>query len=127
MTVLVTSIQDLDNQLSNRYIELDPGGYWLVKVDADQGQLVIEHYSNGINEQGLAVDPDSGEVIACRGGNKRLPTRIIRGHSAKEVCVKLFEESSDCPMTMLNHAAYLGRELMRAEIALTEGKTYIQD
>ena len=127
MGTLLTAVKTLDDKLSNRYIDLDPGGYWLIKIDSHQQRLVVEHYSNEINDQGLAVDPETGEVIACKGGNKRLPTRIIAGRSAKEVCVKVFEEDSDCPVTMLDHAAYLGRELMRAEIAMLQGQEYIQD
>ncbi|MEL6940925.1 MAG: DUF4346 domain-containing protein, partial [Cyanobacteria bacterium J06598_1] len=32
-----------------------------------------------------------------------------------------------CPITYLDHAAYLGREFVRAEIALVNGAEYIQD
>ena len=37
------------------------------------------------------------------------------------------EEIKPCPITMLDHAAYLGREFIRAEIALIKGTKYIQD
>ena len=43
------------------------------------------------------------------------------------MCVKIFEEARPCKITMLDHAAYLGREFLRAEIALLNGKKYIQD
>jgi dihydropteroate synthase len=41
--------------------------------------------------------------------------------------VKVIEEAEPCPLTMLDHAAYLGREFTRAEIALLSGAEYIQD
>ncbi|MGA1621290.1 MAG: DUF4346 domain-containing protein [Synechocystis sp.] len=123
----IQAIQTIDNRLSNRHIDLDPGGYWLVMVDRANQQLKVEHYSNNIDERGLAVDPETGEVIACQGGAKRLPTLTLTGRSAKELCVKIFEQLETCPVTLLDHAAYLGRELMRAELCLTQGWDYIQD
>jgi dihydropteroate synthase len=123
----IQAIQTIDNRLSNRHIDLDPGGYWLVMVDRANQQLKVEHYSNNIDERGLAVDPETGEVIACQGGAKRLPTLMLTGRSAKELCVKIFEQLETCPVTLLDHAAYLGRELMRAELCLTQGWDYIQD
>ena len=33
----------LDDQLSQRFIELDPSGYFLIKLDAETGELVAEH------------------------------------------------------------------------------------
>ena len=127
MTALLDTIKHIDDQLSNRHIDLDPGGYWLVMVDRANQQLKVEHYSNDIDERGLAVDPETGEVIACKGGAKRLPTLTLTGRTAKELCVKIFETLENCPVTLLDHAAYLGRELMRAELCLTHGWDYIQD
>ncbi|AGF53217.1 slr0651 [Synechocystis sp. PCC 6803] len=127
MLALIDTVKSIDNQLSRRHIDLDPAGYWLVMVEREAGVLKVEHYSNDINDQGLAVDPETGEVIACQGGRKRLPSLTLTGRTAKELCVKIFEELESCPVTMLNHAAYLGRELMRAELALTGGGEYIQD
>ncbi|MGK7954740.1 MAG: DUF4346 domain-containing protein, partial [Crocosphaera sp.] len=46
---------------------------------------------------------------------------------AKELCVKVIEKNENCSITMLDHAAYLGREFMRAEMALIQGTEYIQD
>jgi hypothetical protein len=49
--------QSLDDQLSHRFIALDPSGYFLIKLDRAAGELVAEHYGNGIDERGLATDP----------------------------------------------------------------------
>ena len=127
MTILLESIQTIDDKLSNRYIALDPGGYWLIYLDRDAQLICVKHFANDINEQGLAVDPETGEVIPCKGVVERKPTIILQARTAKELCVKLFELDQSYPVTMLNHAAYLGRELVRAEIALMNGTDYIQD
>jgi dihydropteroate synthase len=127
MTILLESIQTIDDKLSNRYIALDPGGYWLIYLDRDAQLICVKHFANDINEQGLAVDPETGEVIPCKGVVERKPTIILQARTAKELCVNVFESEQSYPITMLNHAAYLGRELVRAEIALMNGMDYIQD
>ena len=127
MTVVLESVQAIDNKLSNRYIALDPGGYWLIYLERDPRLICVKHFANDINEQGLAVDPETGEVIPCKGVVERKPTIILQARTAKELCVKLFESEQSYPITMLNHAAYLGRELVRAEMALMNGTDYIQD
>lgn len=127
MTVVLESVQAIDDKLSNRYIALDPTGYWLIYLDRDAMLICVKHFANDINEQGLAVDPETGEVIPCKGVVERKPTIILQARTAKELCVKLFESEETYPITMLNHAAYLGRELVRAEIALMNGTDYIQD
>ena len=127
MTVVLESVQTIDDKLSNRYIALDPGGYWLIYLERETRLICVKHFANDINEQGLAVDPETGEVIPCKGVVERKPTIILQARTAKELCVKLFESEQGYPITMLNHAAYLGRELVRAEIALMNGTDYIQD
>lgn len=127
MTDLRQSCQALDDQLSHRFIALDPGGYWIIYVDWEQSCLGVKHFANDINEKGLAVDPETGEVIPCQGPVVRQPTLTLTGRTAKELCVKLFEEMKPCPVTLLDHAAYLGRELARAQAALVEGTPYVQD
>jgi dihydropteroate synthase len=91
------------------------------------GLICADHYTNTINDQGLAVDPDTGEVIACKGSKPRMPTQTFIGRTAKEICVNLLEKNLPSPLSMLDHAAYLGREFMRAEYALKTGEDYIQD
>jgi hypothetical protein len=120
-------LEDLDAQLSSRFIALDPSGYFLIRVDAEAGELVAEHYSNAINERGLATDPESGEVLACRGGGPRVPTSTYRGRSAKELGIALSEGEGPHPLSRLDHALYLGRELQKAQWCLEQGVTYIQD
>jgi hypothetical protein len=119
--------QQLDDQLSQRFIALDPAGYFLIRVDADAGELVAEHFSNAINERGLATDPETGEVLACRGGGPRSPQAVFRGRTAKELGILLTEADGPLPVSRLDHALYLGRELQKAEHCLLAGLPYLQD
>ena len=117
----------LDDQLSQRFIDLDPSGYFLIKLDAEAGELIAEHYSNDVDERGRATDPDTGEVLSCRGGGPRQPNTRFRGRTAKELGIALTEKSDSLPLSRLDHAMYLGRELQKAEDCLKAGRPYSQD
>ena len=117
----------LDDQLSQRFIDLDPSGYFLIKLDADAGELVAEHYSNDVDERGRATDPDTGEVLSCRGSGPRSPETVFRGRTAKELGIALTETDGAPPVSRLDHALYLGRELQKAEACLKAGSSYCQD
>ena len=119
--------RELDERLSKRFIALDPAGYFLIKLDRDAGELIAEHYSNSIDDRGLATDPDTGEVLSCRGTGPRQPQAIYRGRSAKELGMALTEGEGPTPLTCLDHALYLGRELQKAERCLEDGSDYVQD
>ena len=119
--------RSLDERLSQRFIALDPAGYFLIKLDPQAGELIAEHYGNGIDERGLATDPDTGEVISCRGAGPREPLKVYRGRSAKELGMALTEGAGPHPISCLDHALYLGRELQKAERCLEEGRPYTQD
>ena len=41
----------LDNNLSNRYIDLDPNGYFIIKVDLEEKKIILEHFLNNIDEE----------------------------------------------------------------------------
>jgi hypothetical protein len=120
------SRQALDDSLSQRFIALDPAGYLLIRVDPEQQELVAEHYGNTIDERGLARDPETGEVIRCQGAGPRTPTAIFRGRTAKELGM-LLTEGEAVPLSRLDHALYLGRELQKAERCLDTGEPYVQD
>ena len=122
------TLTELDNQLSKRFIELDPEGYFLIYLDRDANLLCAKHFSNTINDKGLACDPETGEPLCGRNGKVRQAEQLFTGRTAKELCMKIFEDKENgCPISYLDHAAYLGRELVRAEIALIEGTEYVQD
>lgn len=121
------SLAALDDHLSKRFIALDPDGYFIIYIDREAGLICAEHYSNTINEKGLALDPETGEPLCAKGSLKRSPTAIFKGRTAKELGIKLTEETQPSPLSRLDHALYLGREFVRAEIALISGHDYIQD
>ena len=121
-------LQALDERLSQRFIALDPKGYFLIKVDHAAAELVLEHYGNTIDEKGLARDDETGEVLSCKGGNgPRQPSAVYRGFTAKQVGIQLTEGEGSHPLSCLDHALYLGRELQKAEQCLRDGSAYVQD
>jgi tetrahydromethanopterin S-methyltransferase subunit A len=79
----------------------DPVGYFVIFIDRPRRSLSTEHYKN------------NGVLTA-----------IIEGRSAAEVYMTAIERGL---LSRLDHAAYLGRELARAEHALCSGESYIQD
>jgi tetrahydromethanopterin S-methyltransferase subunit A len=79
----------------------DPTGYFLVFVDRAHGQLRVEHYDQ----------------------EHRL-LRVFWGRGADEIAHTIMRLGL---VTLLPHAAYLGRELGRAETALRLDAHYEQD
>jgi tetrahydromethanopterin S-methyltransferase subunit A len=83
-------------------LHLDPAGYFVIL--ADQGKtnpLHVEHYRN------------NGQLA-----------HIIAGKDAATICSTLLEMKF---VSRLDHAAYLGRELAKAEHSLAAGTPYVQD
>ena len=124
---LTRSIKLLDDKLSRRQIELDPKGYFIIKIEHLTKELILEHYLNNIDNQGRAIDPDSGELIGCKSKRSNQPNKIFKGKSAKELGIQISEGHSPFPISRLDHAIYIGRELQRAEKCLVCGEKYIQD
>ena len=116
----------IDNNLSNRYIDLDPNGYFIIKVDLKKTKIVLEHFLNNINDDGYALDPETNEPIKCDSQNKRVSNEVFEGKSAKQLGILITEERNDL-ITRLDHALYLGRELQKAEECLYRKLIYIQD
>ena len=124
---LINSIKLLDAKLSKRQIELDPKGYFLIKIEPKTNELILEHYLNDIDQKGRAIDPKSGEAIGCTTKSRNQPNNIYRGKSAKQLGIQISEGHGPLPISHLDHAIYIGRELQRAEQCLISGKQYIQD
>lgn len=124
---LINSIKLLDAKLSKRQIELDPKGYFLIKIEHKTNELILEHYLNDIDQKGRAIDPKSGEPIGCKTKSRNQPNNIYRGKSAKQLGIQISEGQGPFPISHLDHAIYIGRELQRAEQCLITGKQYIQD
>ena len=116
----------MDNDLSNRYIELDPNGYFIIKIDLKTKQIILEHYLNKINEDGYALDPKTNEPIKCDSKQIKSCNETFTGISAKEIGIEITEKRNDL-ISRFDHALYLGRELQKAEECLYKKLPYIQD
>ena len=124
---LAQDLKALDDKLSKRFIQLDPDGYFLIYLDRPAQLICAKHFANIINDKGLACDPETGKPLPTQGKAQYRHTAVYTGRTAKELCIKIFEETQPCPIGYLDHAAYLGREFLRAEIALVNGEEYVQD
>ena len=80
---------------------LDKAGYFVIYPDARNQRLVVEHYTNH-------------GVLNC----------ILEGVSTGALYAEAIERQL---LTRLDHAAYLGRELARAEMSLLDGTPFVQD
>lgn len=79
----------------------DPAGFFVVYPDAVLRCLVVEHYSNA-------------GVLDC----------VVDGTTPAAVYTEIIERKL---LSRLDHAAYLGRELTRADRCLRTGERYVQD
>jgi len=62
-------------------------------------------------------------VVEHRSAKEQL-LRVVQGASARDICLTLIRNGW---VSKLDHAAYLGYELMRAEAALRQGADFAQD
>jgi len=116
----------IDSNLSNRYIDLDPNGYFIIKVDLEENKIILKHFLNNINDDGYALDPETNEPIKCDSKTKKVCNEVSEGISAKQIGIMITEERNDL-ITKFDHALYLGRELQKAEECLYKKLPYIQD
>ena len=116
----------IDKKLSQRDIVLDSSGYFIVKIDQINKKIIVEHYLNKIDKQGIAIDPDTNIPITCREENIRQYNKIFMGDTAKEVGI-LLSEKEEGLISKIDHALYLGRELQKAEECIIKNIEYFQD
>jgi dihydropteroate synthase-like protein len=100
-------------------------------LEANSNSVVASEKSEPVvqDEHGsfrIAVDRVNGNIVALHYKSSELdkPVNIIKGMTAESVYAKIAELGL---VTRIDHAAYLGNELAKAEIALKTGKQYIQD
>ena len=60
--LLLEDLTAIDDKLSQRHIDLDPHGYFIIYIDKNERLIYAKHFTNIINERGLAVDPETGKV-----------------------------------------------------------------
>lgn len=63
-------------------------------------------------------------IIVDHLDGKQQLLRVIEGKTARDICLALIRNGW---ISKLDHAAYLGRELARAEAALRSGNPFVQD
>jgi len=84
-----------------KQVKLDKAGYFVILPVKKERNILVEHYSYD---------------------NKLL--RKIEGKNSRDI---YFEIINNHWVTELSHAAYLGKELARAELSITKGFKYVQD
>ncbi|OKY79168.1 MAG: Dihydropteroate synthase FolP [Candidatus Methanohalarchaeum thermophilum] len=72
----------------------------------------------------IGVDREKKEIIAVFHSKNSEKHLTIKGRKADQIIKKITKREL---IEDLNHSAYLGQELKKAEIALKTGKNYIQD
>jgi tetrahydromethanopterin S-methyltransferase subunit A len=82
-------------------IQMDKAGYFVVLPQPEKATLLVEHY--GYDDKLL---------------------RTIQGKDARSLYWTIIENNW---VTLLSHSAYLGKELIKAELSLKYGFKYIQD
>ena len=82
-------------------VRLDQAGYFVIVPLAERGLINVEHY-------------DYNHTLL----------RVVEGSSARALCALIVDNGW---VTEQSHAAYLGRELAKAELSLKYGFKYVQD
>tara|TARA_B100001971_G_scaffold214180_1_gene250309 strand:+ start:4961 stop:6529 length:1569 start_codon:yes stop_codon:yes gene_type:complete len=72
----------------------------------------------------ILVDRTNDNIIAIHFDGCGSPDVAVRGRNAREVYQTIIRENL---VGDLNHAAYLGKELHKAELAVILGRSYVQD
>ncbi len=84
---------------SSRDFKPDPKGHFNIFVDFQKNKIIAAHFKEGFDH-------------------------VLSGTSAEAISKEIIEKGL---VSDLKHAAYLGRELQRAEICLRLGRGYVQD
>ena len=96
---------------------LDPEGFFVINLDRENGDIIVEHYTNVSKDEGKG----SGK------GSERVSTgklnKVIVGADAHSIVQTIAREGL---VSRLDHSAYLGMELYKAEQALKDGSKYEQ-
>jgi len=86
----------------DREFSPDRKGWFKIAVDRELGEIVAIHYPLGEDE----------------------PDVVVRGRDSQMIYQTIIRESL---VSKLDHAAYLGKELEKAYIALVLGRSYVQE
>lgn len=113
--------QRLDRHLSTRGLPMDAKGYFLVKTNVEESLIVVSFHSCIVNDKGEVCDLE-GNKLKCHGKSPE-PVKVWKGRTAKEITTEIFERWTDVDKYKLSvgHAAYIGREVQKAEFSLYQG------
>lgn len=89
----------------------DPSGFFTIFVDKPRKEIVVEFYEPIHKEKADRTETGKLGLVVC-------------GTSAEAICHTIAREEL---VSRFDHAAYLGRELQKAEIALKNKLDYTQD
>ena len=99
---LKVDLVEIERAVLSKRLKLDPSGYFvIIPMQGKEYPLLVEHYSND--------------------GRLR---NMVEGKDAASICSTLIEKEL---VSQLDHASYLGRELVKAEMSLVSDLKYIQD
>jgi tetrahydromethanopterin S-methyltransferase subunit A len=98
--VEVRSVEIIHTEKSKK-VALDEAGYFVILPLRDRGIISVEHYSA------------DNEIL-----------RVIEGKDATDIYKTIIKNHW---VTELSHAAYIGKELTKAELSMKIGFKYIQD
>jgi tetrahydromethanopterin S-methyltransferase subunit A len=91
----------IETAVTPQRLVLDPAGYFVVYPDQAHKRITLEHYTN-----------------------KGVLDRVFTATDPAVIYTTVIDEAL---ISRLDHAAYLGRELARAEHSLQSGDPYVQD
>jgi tetrahydromethanopterin S-methyltransferase subunit A len=104
-------VETIEAKKDRRMVK-DPSGFFVIFLDKERREIVLEFYE-GVVKDVKRKKTDTGKLrlVVCGTNSEALCHTI-----AREELVSRFE-----------HAAYVGRELQKAETALKNGLEYTQD
>lgn len=94
-------MEEINSEGFKQKFVLDKKGYFLIRINKNQGTIEVGH---------------------CLKNNEVL--RIIKGKNPEEIVYKIIDSGF---ISLIDHAAYLGKELQKAYFALKSGLKYVQD
>lgn len=91
----------VETAITAQHLRLDPAGYFVVYPEQTHHRIMLEHYSN-----------------------KGVLDRVFSASDPAALYTTVIDKGL---ISRLDHAAYLGRELARAELSLRGDEAYVQD
>lgn len=93
-------------------IEMDPSGWWfLIRPNFRYGHIEVAACHNDVVNIPMTLDEE--------GETKKHIKEIFFGNCAQDIYFHILDNTKY--ITLMTHAAYLGKELKKAELALALG------